>query len=34
MRKGTGKLVLTIVAVVIGGTWLNKKTGSKVPGFN
>jgi hypothetical protein len=34
MRRGTGKLVLTIVAVVVGGTILNKKTGGKVPGFN
>jgi hypothetical protein len=33
MRRGTGKQVLTIVAVVAGGTWLFKKAGLNVPGF-
>lgn len=34
MRRGTGKTVLIVVATVAGGTWLFKKVGVSVPGFN
>lgn len=32
-RRGTGKTVITVVATVIGATWLFKKAGVRVPGF-
>lgn len=32
-RRGTGKFVIGVVAVVAGGTWLFKKAGVNVPGF-
>lgn len=33
MRRGTGRFVFGVVAVVAGGTWLARRAGVRVPGF-
>lgn len=33
-KKGTGRIVFWSAMTVIGGTWLAKKAGVRVPGFN
>lgn len=34
MRSGTGKIIFWSAVTVVGGTWLARKTGVKVPGFS
>jgi hypothetical protein len=31
MRRGSGRAAAFVVAVIVAGTWLNRKTGNKVP---
>jgi hypothetical protein len=33
-RRGTGRFVAGVVITVVGASWLFKKAGVNVPGFN
>lgn len=34
MRRGTGRTITLVVATVIGGTLLARKSGINIPGFS